>query len=81
MGAGKYRHRITIRRYTEVEDGKGGYKTEWAPIARVWARVEGMDGREAMIASALQGISGYRITIRWRDDIRQADQIVLPSGV
>lgn len=80
-GAGRLRHRITIRRPTETANGKGGFTTGWATIAgSVAAEVEGLDGREAMFAQALQGISSYRITIRWRAGIKASDQVVLPDG-
>lgn len=80
-GAGRLRSRITIRRPTEVQNAKGGYDTAWATVAdRIGADVEGLDGREAMFAQSLQGISSYRITIRWRAGLKASDQVVLADG-
>lgn len=80
LRAGLLRHRITIRRATQVQNAKGGYTSSWTTVATPKARLEGMGGRESMIASTLQGISAWRITIRWRAGILQSDQLVLPDG-
>ncbi|WP_375290912.1 phage head closure protein [Qipengyuania sp.] len=80
IGAGELRHRITIRRSEEVQNAKGGFDTAWSDVATVRAKIEGLDGRESMMAQALQGISSYRITIRYRAGIRASDQIRLSDG-
>jgi SPP1 family predicted phage head-tail adaptor len=79
-GAGRLRTPILIRRATEVQNAKGGYDTTWATIASCRADVEGLDGREVMLAQALQGVSSYRITIRWCSGIKARDQVQLPDG-
>lgn len=78
--AGDLRHRITLRRKATVEDGKGGFDPLWQTVATIGAKVEGLDGRESMMAMALQGVSHFRITIRYRADITTADQLVLSDG-
>ena len=80
ISAGRLRHRITIRRNAMVDDGLGGQTPSWATIAQVWAEVEGIDGRESMMAHALQGVSNYRITIRTLPSLLDSDQIVLSDG-
>ncbi len=81
LSAGRLKDRITIRRATKVSDGKGGYTPTWSTVAEVWAEVVSQNGREAVIASTLQGISSYRITIRRRTDIRAGDQLLYrPRG-
>jgi SPP1 family predicted phage head-tail adaptor len=80
IGAGQLRHRITIRRSAEVQNAAGGYDTAWSTIATTRAKIEGLDGREVMFAQALQGISSYRITIRWRAGLQARDQIQLVDG-
>jgi SPP1 family predicted phage head-tail adaptor len=71
------RHSITIRRPSQVSDGKGGYTTSWATIATCFAEVTGLDGREATVEHVLEGVSIYRIRIRWRAglDVRASDQV------
>lgn len=72
----RLRHRITIRRATEIDNGKGGYSTgPWEPVATVFAAVTGLDGRESVMNQVLQGVSVYKIEIRWRGDVRASDQL------
>ncbi|CAD7336060.1 head-tail adaptor protein [Sphingomonadales bacterium 56] len=73
------RHKITIRRLVEVDDGKGAYTSEWATIANPWAEAEGLSGREATLDKVHQGIAVYRFRIRWRGDILTADQVKFGS--
>lgn len=73
--ARRINRRITIRQPRDVPDGHGGFTTEWQDIATVWAEVISQNGREAVIASALQGVSSYRITIRWRSGVSPEQQI------
>ena len=77
LAAGRLREKITLRRLTDVSDGKGGYIRDWNTIAeRLWAEVVGQAGRSAMLANTLQGIATYRIVIRYRPDIKANDQVL-----
>jgi SPP1 family predicted phage head-tail adaptor len=77
LNAGRLKDRITIRRQVDVADGKGGYVRDWTTVAeKIAAEVVSQGGRESLVASALQGISSYRITIRLRADVRPSDQIL-----
>jgi SPP1 family predicted phage head-tail adaptor len=80
MAAGHLRQRIIIRRAEQVQNVKGGYDSAWLTLGTPKAHVEGLDGRETLLAQALQGVATFRITIRWRGDILASDQIVLPDG-
>ena len=73
--AGDLRHRVTIRRKTSVKKAGGGFDTSWNDLATVWAEVIGLDGREAVIGQALQGISTYRVRLRFGADVTDADQL------
>ena len=75
IAAGRLRHKLQIRRKTQVDDGKGGYATSWPVIAEPWAEVIGLAGREAVIEDVLRSVAIYRITIRWRNDILPGDQL------
>lgn len=75
LSAGRLRQRITVRRNLETDNGRGGYTSQWADVATVWAEVIGLDGRESMVDKVLQGISHYQIAVRWRGDILASDQI------
>jgi len=77
MEAGRLRHRITIRRESNVADGKGGYDRTWNTLAsRISAEVVNLNGREALLGSVLQGVATFQITVRHRTDLQPADQII-----
>jgi SPP1 family predicted phage head-tail adaptor len=82
LRAGDRRTRIEILQRIKVSNGKGGYSTAWSVFSSPWAEVLGQDGREAVIGQALQGISTYRIRIRWRSGVSSDMQIRLggPGG-
>lgn len=69
------RHRITIRRFGDADNGRGGYTTGWSTIASPWANVTGLQGREILVNKVLQGISVYQIRIWYREGITTGDQI------
>jgi SPP1 family predicted phage head-tail adaptor len=77
MPSARFRHRITLRRYSNVPDGKGGYTRSWSTLhADLPAEVVSLSGREAIIANALQGISNFRITTRYVAGIQENDQVL-----
>lgn len=79
---GDLRQRVTLMRKTVTPRvGRPGSDTTWAPIATVWAQVVGINGREAVIGQALQGVSYFKIVIRHRGDVGDADQVrYQPAG-
>lgn len=76
------RHRITIRRSIQEKDGKGGYTSSWTTIASPMAELLGLAGRESVMERVLEGVSSYRVRIRWRAGlvIKASDQILLSDG-
>ena len=76
LRAGDLRSRIDVLRALEVSDHPGGGTlTGWTRVASPWAEVLGQNGREAIIAQSFQGVSYYRIRIRFRTGILTGDQI------
>jgi SPP1 family predicted phage head-tail adaptor len=75
LRAGDLRHRIRIRRVTEVKTSTGGLKSDWGDYAEVAAEVTSFDGREVVLDQALQGVSVYRVRIRWRSGLTTEDQL------
>jgi SPP1 family predicted phage head-tail adaptor len=75
VSAGRLRNRVEIMRLLDVDNGKGGYTSTWKPVSKLYAEVVGLDGREAVIGQALQGISVFRVTVRWRRDVLPTDQL------
>jgi len=77
FAAGRLREKITIRREGLIPDNKGGFTRGWTSVATdIPAEVISQGGREALVASALQGIESYKITIRKRDNILASDQVL-----
>lgn len=80
LHAGDMRHMITIRREVMTPDGSG-FAATWQDYAQIWAEVRAMDGREAVVEHSLQGVSIYRLRVRWRTDLLPSDQIRLEGGL
>lgn len=79
MDAGELRHRITIRRQSNVKNTEtGGLTRSWADLpgaANIPAKIGSLNGREALINQVLHNVSSFEITIRYRSDIKAADQV------
>ncbi|WP_294292698.1 phage head closure protein [uncultured Sphingomonas sp.] len=72
----RLKRRLDIIRPTETKTGGGGYTTALVPVASaVPAEIISLTGSEAVKDRVLRGIRVYRITIRWRADVGQKDQI------
>jgi SPP1 family predicted phage head-tail adaptor len=69
MPVGRLRHRLTLEEAETVEDGSGGYATEWIAAASLWGLIETIAGREWREGDAVKGEATHRITIRNRDGI------------
>lgn len=66
---GQLRRRLTIEAASEVADGAGGAVRTWAPLARVWGRVEPRRLGETVDDGRRVGRVTHRVTIRRRDGI------------
>lgn len=75
LAAGRLRQRIEVWRKQGTDDGLGGRKTVWSKVATLWAEVIGQNGREALLAQAVQGVQFFRITIRYGSGILDTDQL------
>lgn len=81
INPGDLNHRIEILRQTTTLERGEPVASGWVLVGKVWASVEGQNGREAVIAHTLQGISVYQIRVRFRTDILPSDQIRLSGGI
>jgi SPP1 family predicted phage head-tail adaptor len=76
MASARYRHRVTIRRASNVADGKGAFNRTWTDVAaNVPAEVISLSGRESQISNVLQGVSNFSITMRYVSGVVPSDQI------
>jgi head-tail adaptor len=77
LRSGDLNTKIEIMRASVTENRGEPILSGWLPIDTPWAEVLGQNGREAVIGQALQGISVYRIRIRWRPGLLPSDQVRL----
>lgn len=75
MRIGQLDQRIELEHIVQAPDGGGGYVESWVSYAHVWANVRPMSGRERFQAQQTQAAADYRFTIRYRDDVTEADRI------
>lgn len=68
--------RVRIEREVRVPDGGGGASVEWVELVTVWARVEPLTGRERDHAQQAQHPADYRVTMRYRTDVRESDRLI-----
>lgn len=78
MQIGDLRERVSIVRIVPgAPDGGGGhFPPSRQVIARVWARVNPISGRERVESRAVQATAMYRVTIRRRTDLTEADWLI-----
>lgn len=73
MNPGKFRHRITIQKYTDVEGEWGQTTTEWADWSTRWASINSLYGREFWQAKEANMENTINITIRYSKDLKDLD--------
>lgn len=70
MTIGKLRYPVDIEQLTLTQDPVTGEMTEgWSLLAKVWARILGVSGKEFLAASAEQASTTYRMTAYFRADV------------
>ena len=81
MNPGKLDTQITIRRATSMRQANGSIVKTWADVSVMWASIEQINGREAIVAQQLSAASELKATIRWTDDVTAADRVAIGSIV
>lgn len=78
INAGLLRHRIDLQQPVYEQNQTTGDKVvaEWATVARLWAAVVPVSGREFMAAQAEQSKVSARITTRYKGDVLPSMRIV-----
>ncbi|KKJ75443.1 hypothetical protein WH95_18555 [Kiloniella litopenaei] len=66
MNKGRLRERISLQELSLVSDGGGGQTETWGEVAKVWANVKPLSGREQITADKEASTTLYRIKIRSR---------------
>ncbi|WMM36572.1 putative head-tail adaptor protein [Pseudoalteromonas phage PS_L5] len=78
--ASDLKHKIEIRRLTEVADPLGGFTTSWSLLKPKWAKVKPMSGRELIHADKIDAAAASTFTIRFDADILESDKIVFKGN-
>jgi len=63
MGAGKYRHRVTIQTFTEARNGFGEVVRTWGVYKVKWALVTPMNGNERVYAEQIMAGMTHTIDV------------------
>jgi SPP1 family predicted phage head-tail adaptor len=75
LAAGRLRHRVGIEIPIESRDASGNRSITWQEIARVWAAIRMLRGRELFAAQQVNSRVIAEITIRRRDDLNSKMRI------
>lgn len=70
-GAGSLNCLIIFQQRKSIDDGYGGTHEDWVDIFTDNARLKPRTGSETVIASRLQGIQPYSLTVRSHSKTRQ----------
>ncbi len=76
MRAGRLRHPIVIQVPTITRDAAGAEVTTWTELARCWAGIEPLSGRELIQAGAEQAEADVRIVLRYTTGITPRCRVV-----
>ena len=70
LSAGVLRHRISLTKMVEVDDGHGGFEEMPVIVAsRLPAEVEPLAGRDLQYAQQIEARATYRVRIRFHPDV------------
>jgi SPP1 family predicted phage head-tail adaptor len=78
---GELRFRLTIEAPVETADGEGGVTRTWSAIGDTWAAVEPRGAGEKIVTDRETPLFQYRIVVRYRDDLSQANRFRLGARI
>lgn len=77
MRAGKLRHHVTLQSAEFSQDPvTGEVIPSWLEVAKLWAAIEPLSGREFIAAAAGQSEVAARVVIRYRPGVTSAMRIL-----
>lgn len=79
--ASRLSERVRIEQVAETVDEFGGMSVAWEELATVWAEVKPISStaREREVAAQPTAIAGYRVLIRFRDDVDAGMRLIWKS--
>jgi SPP1 family predicted phage head-tail adaptor len=80
MRAGERDKRVTIRRESTADDGRGGQTVTWTDLSpKWWVSIESLSTREFLQAGALQNTGTHIVHGLYRSDVRIKDRLYWES--
>lgn len=76
IDAGALNRRVLIQARSQTKDTVGQRDISWNNVARCWARIEQLQGRELETAQAINAEITHRVVIRYRSGITAAMRVV-----
>ncbi|WP_058911878.1 phage head closure protein [Entomohabitans teleogrylli] len=77
MKAGRLRHRVMLQRSEKHQDTlTGAIIDSWVDVAKLWAEIYPLSGKEFVSARAVQSEITARITIRYRADVTSKHRFI-----
>lgn len=77
VGSGELQHRVELQQQSQVQNTTTGEMvTTWVTVARPWAQIVPLSGREFLASGAEQSEVRGRIAIRYRGGVTAAMRIV-----
>lgn len=76
MQPGELDQRILIQFEVRTPDNYGGAALAWKALAKVWAKVRPVSGRERLAGGTIAAPALYRFTIRRRADVTEGMRIM-----
>ena len=67
--------RVTLIKEVIVRDDLNTPQSKWHPVAKVWASIEPISGREYWSAAQSQSEASVRIVIRYRDGVTSRTRV------
>ncbi len=74
---GQRRTRVHIQQESEDRTDDGGISHVWGGFAQVWAKVQGLRGRELFSAQAINPQVTHKVTIRYCKGLTSAHRLLI----
>lgn len=81
MDAGRLRERVTLEQAVLTPLGGGSFARSYAVLAVAWAAVTPLPGAEDSIADRRIDRARYRVEVRAREGVREAERILWKGRV
>jgi SPP1 family predicted phage head-tail adaptor len=73
---GRLRQRVDLQAKVRTVSSSGSVSEAWTTFATVWARMEPLSSKEVMAAGRAVGEIVYRVEVRFRSDLDEAERLI-----